>query len=1837
MKPPKRRKPVSGTESGAEILSERRGRSDGFPVVAFGASAGGFEAFKELLKHLPRDTGMGFVLVQHLDPTHESELARLLARATSMPVREVTNDLRVEPNHVYVIPPNASMGIRGGMLKLQPRPQTRTPHRSIDFFFESLAQDQHERAIGVILSGTATDGTLGLEAIKAEGGFTFAQDESATHDSMPRSAITAGCVDLVLAPESIAQELARIAKHPHVRGKDLITDELRFDRDQRPGSTRIEEGDSLQKKERRKRSGGEDGYEKAVQLLRNHSGVEFSLYKTPTIQRRITRRMVLNKLETLDEYASFLRGNTKELEALYSDVLINVSSFFRNPEAFETLKLKVFPKLIQHAAGQPVRVWVVGCSTGQEAYSIAMAFTEFSDVTSKRQLQIFATDLNEAVLEKARNGLYPKSAVGDVSPDRLRRFFVQENGGYRVSKTLRELCVFARQNLLNDPPFSRMDLISCRNVMIYLQDSVQRKVVPTFHYALKPDGFLLFGASESIGAYAELFEPIDKKQKLYVKKTGPAPALHLRFAPAQPAERAQARGDARPSGGAVPGIPVEVDSQREADRLTLHQYGPPGVLINGDFQVLQFRGDTSAFLKQPAGRANFHLLKMAREGLLLPLQTAINKAKKEGKPVRKENVRVELNGRARAVHIAVMPLKNLKETCYLVLFEEASPTRSAGGRTRNSLQKGTKKARGDARPPSKREQSRIAELEREAAETRDYLQAIQEQHEAANEELQASNEEATSANEELQSVNEELETSKEELESANEELTTVNEEMSNRNTELTRLTGDLNNLHVNINTAILVVSRDLTIRRFTPLAEKTFNLVATDVGRPLNAVRHTLEFAELEDLVREVIDTVSLRHREVQDNTGRWYSLRIRPYMTLDNKVDGAVLVLLDIDSLKRSEQEIKAARDYAEAMIQTARDPLVVLGPDFRVKRANESFFKTFKTSRPETEGRVLYELGNGQWQIPALRQLLDEVIPRNSFFNDFEVTHDFPIIGRRTMLVNGRRLDSTAGTPWRILLGIEDITERRQVEEGKLLLASIVESSDDSIISIDLDGVIRSWNPAAEKLYGYPAKEALGKPLTMLTLSADLQEIVARMERIKSGHVVEEFETERVHKDGHRRRHLSIKLSPIKDLANRVTGVSTIARDITESKRAEETLRQSEAWHRLLMENVKDFAIISTDKRGRIVDWNPGAERVFGYSRREIIGQPATILFTPEDQAAAVPEQELKTAVREGRASDERWHLRKDGGRFFASGAMWPIRDSARELRGFVKVARDISERKKTEEQLRESEERYRTLFDLGPVAVYSIDTSGVIQNFNRRAAELWGREPALGDTDQRFCGSFKMFRPDGSFMPHDLCPMAEVASGKLPAAHDSEVHIERPDGSRVTVIVNIRPLKNARGEITGAINCFYDITERKRSEQALGLRAAQQNALYQLAERANRARTFADICDPALEAILTALPCDRAALLLADDDGLMRFIAWRGLSERYRAAVEGHSPWQRDERDPQIVCIQNVAEAAMEEQLRRVVQREGIAAMAFVPLRHQDRLIGKFMVYWNAANRCGTEELQLCQTIATTVAWAIERKRGEEGLERLVKERTAALRETVGELEGFSYSVAHDLRAPLRAMHGFANLLLEQARQKLEPEELGHLERIARSATRLDGLIQDVLNYTRIMRGDAPVSRVDLDQLVRDVIHSYDVFRPGKAEVSVEGTLPAVLGNSALLTQCVSNLVGNAVKFVAPGTTPKVRIWCEQINLKEGSKESEGGERKPSVRILVQDQGIGIAPHNHPRVFRMFERLHPAAEFEGTGIGLTIVRKAVRRMGGEVGFTSEPGKGSTFWMDLHQAEAE
>lgn len=708
----------------------------------------------------------------------------------------------------------------------------------------------------MVLSGAASDGTRGARAIKAEGGITFAQDETARFDSMPRAAIGAGSIDFILPPDKIAHELVRIASHSYVAGGEGST------------SGRIPPAELT----------------KIFDLLNATHNVDFTHYKPATLERRVRRRMMLNHVETVSEYLDVIDRNPKELALLYSDILIRVTGFFRDPAVFETLKKDIIPELVRNRdVDAPIRVWVPGCATGEEVYSIAICFLEAMQDRFGCPIQIFGTDISEVAIDRARAGIYPESAVADVAPERLRRYFTRIDGGVRMSKPVRDACIFARQDLTKDPPFSKLDLISCRNVLIYLGAVLQRRVMSIFHYALQADGYLLLGSSEAMSTFNDLFTVTDRKHKIYRKR----PVAHHRMAVTF-----------GPPASSEPRTPAELrDTEavtatnvtREADRVLLARFCPPGVVINENMEIVQFRGRTSPYLEPAPGTASFDLLKMAREGLLAEIRTAVHMSKRKELPVRRSGVRVKTNEHSVMIDVEVIPFTGVaRDRYYAVIFEPSIvPVREPKGKGRTAK-----------KPDEVRE---VTRLKRELDATREYLQSIIEEQEAMNEELRSANEEIQSSNEELQSTNEELETAKEELQSSNEELTTLNEELENRNDELALANDDLSNLLTSLDIGVVMLDAGMRIRRSNGAAERVLNLLPSDIGRSISDLKTTLVLDDLEKLIAAVIDTLEVREMTVQDRGGRWYSLRIRPYKTMDNKIDGAVIVVVDIDALRRA------------------------------------------------------------------------------------------------------------------------------------------------------------------------------------------------------------------------------------------------------------------------------------------------------------------------------------------------------------------------------------------------------------------------------------------------------------------------------------------------------------------------------------------------------------------------------------------------------------------------------------------------------------------------------------------------------------------------------------------------------------------------------------------------------------------------------------------------------------------------------------------------------------------------------------------------------------------------
>lgn len=841
------------------------------PIVGVGASAGGLEAFSGLLEKLPRAPGFAVVLIQHLQPTHASELAEILGHRSLMPVTQAEHGMRIEPDHAYVIPPNVEMRMSGDEFVLSPRPSGATPSLTVDVFLTSLAEQRGNQAIGVILSGSASDGTKGLAAIKAAGGITLAQDpESAAHRGMPQSAISADVVDAVLPVDEIARELVRLATHPYVRTvKDQPTDET-------PGLS-TDDASAL------------DGI---ITRVRRSTGLDLSHYKRPTLLRRLQRRMAAKRVANMTEYTLLLDSDPEEVTALLGDVLVRVTSFFRDPQTFEALKTEAFPSIMAHKPDDaPVRIWVPACATGQEAYSIAIVLLEYLETSgSDSQIQIFASDLREADLAVARRGVYPAPIGSELSEERLARYFTEVPDGYQIKKAIRELCIFARHDVTKDPPFARLDLVSCRNLLIYLEAPLQHNLLSIFHYALVPGGFLMLGDSEGAGSAPGLFKRTQHKTIL-----------------------ARLPGDARH--GAIenflhrtsrlqPNAPLDTlvegqretewaNSQRQLDAMLLDKYAPAAVLVDDRLQIKQVRGDAGDFLRFRPGDATLDLHSMISIGLESAVSSGMAESRSSGRPAHRDAVRSRSGGGHTAVEIVVIPIvSDDQPMSYAILFNEGATVSLADGET-------------GAEPT----EAKYLRQELEAATER--LRILREGRDAAHESLQAANEEIQSSNEELQSMNEELDTAKEELQSTNEELTTLNDELHSRNTELAQRNADLDNVLVSASIAMLVLDADLTIRHFTDQAAHAFNLIPSDVGRRVTDIRWNMVIDDVGALVDSVVQSGHPVEQEVPDESGRWFRMAIRPYLTNDRATAGAIVTLVDIDAMRQAQTVLERVAHF--------------------------------------------------------------------------------------------------------------------------------------------------------------------------------------------------------------------------------------------------------------------------------------------------------------------------------------------------------------------------------------------------------------------------------------------------------------------------------------------------------------------------------------------------------------------------------------------------------------------------------------------------------------------------------------------------------------------------------------------------------------------------------------------------------------------------------------------------------------------------------------------------------------------------------------------------------------
>jgi two-component system, chemotaxis family, CheB/CheR fusion protein len=1114
------------------------------PLVGLGGSAGAIPALQAFFNAMPADSGQAFVVIMHLSPEHVSTLGDILQRCTTMPVSQVGGKVRVEPNTVYVIPPGKLIKTLDASLTLvDESPTPRGRHVAVDHFFRTLADTHGPHAAAIVLSGADSDGAIGIKRIKERGGLTVAQDPmEAEHPSMPRAAIGTGMVDWVLPVGEMGPQLARYFE---------LEKQLKLPPEEPAQGT---QGASTH-------AGGEEaGLRDVLNFLRTRTGRDFSYYKRATVVRRIARRMQVNGVQDLAGYLTSLRTRPGEAGALLQDLLISVTNFFRDAHCFEALNAQLNELLKDKGPNDTVRVWVAACASGEEAYSLAILLSEKArELEAPPLIQIFATDLDEQAIRVAREGSYPTTIEADVPEELLRRYFIKEARGYKVRREMRELVLFAQHDLLKDSPFSRLDLISCRNLLIYLNREAQQRTLEIFHFALLPRGRLFLGSSESVEDVSALFSAADKKHRIFVQRPNSRAGLPVLVGPGTlaraleaqqqalgvPALTSRSYPPAAAVGRAAKPLEGRGTSWGELHFKLLESLAPPSVLIDSEQDIVHMSASAGRFLQYSGGEPSKSLLRAVHPNLRIELRAALYQAAQTQCPAEVLVSPTEMAGQSRAVAIRVSPVSGLGAELFLVTFSD-EPLGSAAPAVAAQAE------RIEAQPVARH-------LERELERLKTHLRDTVEEYEASTEELKASNEELQAMNEELRSATEELETSREELQSINEELTTVNTELKGKVDELSHANSDIHNLMDATAIATVFLDRELRITRYTPAAVTLFNLIATDLGRPLADLATRLDYPQLGTDARQVLERLVPIEREVGLPDGKWFLSRLLPYRTMDDHIAGVVVSLIDI--------------------------------------------------------------------------------------------------------------------------------TARKQAEEVRLWLSAVVASSSDAIISFSMDQTILSWNAGAERIFGYSADEAIGQSASMLASGSRAAEQADMLRKVRAGESLTNLETVRRRKDG-AEIHVALSVSPIKDADGQMIGGTAIARDITQQRQAAEALRGSEERLRMVVENATEYAIFSMDLKRRITIWNSGAERLLGYAESEVLGQPADIIFTEGDRAAGAPEHEMKTAVAEGRASDDRPHQRKDGSRFWASGSMMLMRDAQGRAAGFVKILRDQTAAREAQEALERSQ---------------------------------------------------------------------------------------------------------------------------------------------------------------------------------------------------------------------------------------------------------------------------------------------------------------------------------------------------------------------------------------------------------------------------------------------------------------------------------------------------------------------------------------------------------------------
>ena len=1731
-----------------------------FPVIGIGASAGGLDAFKKLLKAIPVNSGMAFVLVQHLDPNHESLLTEILQKVTPIPVLEIADDIKVEPNHVYVIPSNKIMVATDGVLQLAPRPEKSKTERylPIDFFFNSLAIVHQTHAIGVVLSGTGTDGTLGLKAIKDNGGITLVQDEaSAAYPDMPNSAIHAGVVDFTLPPEKIPEKLVEITQ--------IITT-----------NNNAEQNLPLE---------DEEAFKQINAVLRIRKGTDFTYYKQTTIRRRILRRMAINKNAEPAAYLIYLRENKLEQDLLYLDLLIPVTSFFRDSNVFDNLCANVLPLIIKNKPlGEPIRIWVAGCSTGEEAYSIAICIKEFlgnrTSLDTEERVQIFATDLSERAIIKARSGIYTKLEVGGLTPERLNEFFTKTNGNYQVNRQIRDLCVFATHNFLKDPPFGKMDIVSCRNVLIYMEPYLQKKAFTIFHYALNPKGFLLLGKSETTGGVPELFASTEKNDKLYIRKDAPSRFIHS-VSPRTELNLIDTNDKPKTEN-------MRSDFQKIADDIMLSKYSPAGVVINEAMDIVQFRGSTSRYLEQSSGKPSHNLLLLAKHGLAFELRNILHKTKKGKASVIKENVPVDINGNLVNINIEAIPLPNTIEPHYLILFHESNSDDTKQAINENN--KPSRKSKTDDR------ELRIKQLELELNQAREDMRSITEDQEAANEELQSANEELLSGSEELQSLNEELETSKEELQSTNEELMVVNHEMISLN-------------------------------------------------------------------------------------------------------------------------EQIAAARNYAESIVANIREPLLVLDKNLRVKTANKSFYKTFQINEKETEGILIYNLGDKQWDIPELRNLLEKILPEKSIFTDFEVTLSFPVIGERIMLLNAREVINKNTSEKLILLSIEDITEKafahKKIEESeKRYNMMLMKSPFAFAVLKGKNMVITLANDSVKEMWG-KGRDLEGKPLLEVLPELKDSEFPSLLDNVYTTgtHFSGEELLAPVFRNGKLEDvYFNFVYQPYLEADETISGVTIIAIEVTNEVIAKQKIKDSQQQ----LQNIfmqAPFALNIYEGKELVISLaNKLFCEIIGKTESEILGKKLFDAF-PETATQGL-DKILSDIFSTGipfKGNEFPVHFLKHGNEFkgYFDFIYQPIFDYNKNVSGVINVAIDVTDKVLARKKVEESEEHFRLMADLMPSKISYASPDGSVTYFSKQWLDFSG----YTFEELRDFGYQQIMHPDEmEEFEHRFQKAAETGTDLV-----MEMRFKNKQGDYIWHLNIASPIKDKNGMHKRWIGVTTEIHEQKTqaekikaSEERFRLLVMQApvaicvlrgedfifetineemaNLLDRKIEDALNKPLFdviAEVKDQVYKELLETVYKTGARFVSQElplaihrngrlEESYVKFVyeplrepdgnisgvmvlsdeitdqvnarkAIEVSEKKYRTLLtsidQGFTLCEiiRNKKGKAIDFYMLEVNPTYEEQTgisketvlgKKIIQTfpsltkwmETYAAVVDnqCPVVYENYFEDTDRWFENKVYPVGKDKFAVLFRDIT------ERKQYES---KLIEAKESA-ENAAKSKQQFLSNMSHEIRTPMNAIIGFTNVLLKS---KLDQAQEEYLKAIKVSGDALLVLINDILDLAKVDAGEMTFEQIpfNLATSLSAMLKLFDLkIKEKNLELAIQfdTAIPEIIsGDPVRLRQIILNLVANAVKFTEVG---KIAM---RVSLLQQDAE------KVTIEFIITDTGIGIHKNKLEHIFEDFGQAtyENSRLYGGTGLGLAIVKKLIKLQGGTIHVESELGKGSVFSFQLSFAK--